>query len=869
MADLLPIDEIKSDFISSLEKHNTLILTAPPGAGKSTRLPLWLLSLDFLSSQKIYLLQPRRIAAKNIACFLSQQLGEPVGKTVGYRLKNESKISTETRLEVITEGILTQIIQHDPELTDCGLVILDEFHERSLQGDLAFALTRDAQQGLRDDLKIVIMSATLATKSLGEKLPDAVALESEGRSYPVDVEYIPSINKLRNSDRFAAANQWREHALKVIAEQSNSHSGSILVFLPGVADIKYLNEQLQTLVPDSILLAPLYGELSIVEQQKAIAPPANGQHKLVLATNIAETSLTIEGVNLVIDCGLEKVAIYDAKTLTNKLQQQTISKASSIQRAGRAGRLMPGKCIRLFSKENYDRRDENGTSEIQQADLLPFVIEAARWGIKQLSELPLIELPSPVKEQQAWSELALLSIVNDKHQLTKHGALVANLPTHPRFAHMIVKAQSLQTQLNERGLFRLACLITAVLEERDVYSREQARFDCNLVHRLESLLHAEGGRKVNRMLSDRIFKQANHLIKGNRKENKVVFKDSLPLQYTGLLLALAYPERLSKFRGGNGGQSGDYLTRSGKGVSMNEEDALLGEIYITAGQIGQFIYNNQTKTIVQLAATIDIEQLIELGIVTPTREVVTDYDNQKDRIVAKTVTRIDALVLSEVSTIDKLSSEDIAKMWDVELKKIGLSFLSLNEEVKGLLNRWQWICAHRSDLMFPIVNEESLLKQTDTWFTPFVGNIKNKKQLNKCNFLDMLLGLLTYQQQQVLKTVAPTHFVGPTGRRCAIRYSDEKSPIVSLPMQELYGLSITPSVGMVSNTDVKHAIPLILEILSPAKRPIQVTQDLIAFWKGSYKAVQKDMKSQYPRHYWPDDPLNAKATNKTKRHIKE
>jgi len=868
MTDLLPIDAIKDDFISTLEQQNTLILTAPPGAGKSTRLPLWLLSLPCLASQKIYLLQPRRIAAKNIACFLSQQLGEQVGETIGYRLKNESKVSKNTRLEVITEGILTNIIQNDPELSNCGLVILDEFHERSLQGDLAFALTRDVQQGLRDDLKILLMSATLATSYLEKQLPDAVTLASEGRSYPVDIEYFPSAIIPRGGNHYAAFNQWREHALTVISQQVNSHQGSILVFLPGVADIKYLCEQLPSRLPDTFMLAPLFGELSLKEQQQAIAPVKGNGYKLVLATNIAETSLTIEGVNLVIDCGFEKVAIYDAKTLTNKLQQQAISKASATQRAGRAGRLMPGKCIRLYSKENHDRRDENNTSDIQQADLLPFVIEAARWGVSKLCDLPLVELPTSVKEQQAWQELKALKIVNDSQQLTTHGKQVANLPTHPRFANMIVMAQSLKDLIDipsvKTTLLPLACLITAMLEERDIYQREQAKTNCNLVHRITSLLDKHS--HVNRVVRDRIIKQANHLLKNINSRSKVSVSSQLPLDYVGVLLALAYPERIAKHRGG---QSGDYLTTGGKGVSINEEDALLGETYLVAAQIGQYFFQGKNRTVIQLAATVDIEELISLGIITPTEKTIAEYDHNLDRIVAKNMTKIDALVLNESQAIDKLSESDIAQLWAKEFHKNGLSFLSLNQYDMELLQRWQWLTKYRNDLALPEVSEHQLQEQVETWLTPFVGRIKNKKQLGKCNFSDMFTSLLSYQQQQTLKQVAPTHFVGPTGRRCPIRYTEDKSPIVSLPMQELYGLNITPSVGMENEQDSQHAIPLILEILSPAKRPIQITQNLVEFWQGSYKAVQKDMKSQYPRHYWPDDPANAKATNKTKRHIKE
>jgi len=880
MTQIFPIDAIKDEFISSLEHHNTLILTAPPGAGKSTRLPLWLLSLVQYKDKKIYLLQPRRVAAKNIACYLSQQIGEQVGQSIGYRLKNETKTSSNTRLEVITEGILTQIIQNDPELEHCGLVIFDEFHERSLHGDLAYALARDVQQALRDDLQIVIMSATLAIKSLSEQLPDAIQLASEGRSYPVDVEYLPATTNNRLQQHYSSQKQWLEHALKVVSQQANLHQGSILVFLPGVADIKYLCDQLSTKLPKDLLLTPLYGELPLVEQQKAIAPTNSSQRKLVLATNIAETSLTIEGVTLVIDCGLEKTAIYDPKSLTNKLQQHTISKASAIQRAGRAGRLSAGKCIRLYSQEDFSRRDENNTSEIQKADLLPFVIEAARWGVSKLSDLPLIELPSTIKEQQAWQELKALQIVNEQNQLTSHGKQVATVSCHPRFAHMIIMAKSLEKKHNVNGLLPLACLTAALLEERDVFSRDVARFNCNLTHRVGSLLNE----KIRGYVAHQTFKQANQLAK--KFTTKVKERMSLPVHYLGGLLALAYPERIAKYRSQSNSQSknvnhnGEYVTTAGKGITIHAEDALLGETYIVAAQIteqsSRVGSGNATNknTLVQLAAPVDIEILIEWNIVKVTHEIETHYNPKVDRITAQKLTKVNALVIEEKPSPESLTTQLIGQLWAKELLKQGMSLLTLTDKDKALLLRWRWLTLYNKSIELPSVNNSDLLASIDTWFLPFVGEIKSKKQLNKCDFSAMFLSLLNYQQQQVLVKAAPEYFIGPTKRRCAIRYSDERLPIVSLPMQELYGLKETPCVGISttheggqSNMKIQGAIPLVLEILSPAKRPIQVTQDLAAFWKGSYKAVQKDMKSQYPRHYWPDDPVNAQATRQTKRHL--
>jgi len=875
MTQRFPIDAIKDDFIASLEQHNTLILTAPPGAGKSTRLPLWLLSLPKFSSQKashkIYLLQPRRVAAKNIACYLSEQIGEQVGNTIGYRLKNESKTSKNTRLEVITEGILTQIIQHDPELAQCGLVIFDEFHERSLQGDLAFALARDVQQALRDDLTLVIMSATLAVQSLSEKLPDAVMLASEGRSFPVEVEYLPAATSMRNAQTRMPAKQWREHALRVITQQATEHDGSILVFLPGVADIKYLCQQLEGKLPHNVLLNPLYGELSLAAQQKAIAPSSANTHKLVLATNIAETSLTIEGVTLVIDCGFEKTAVYDAKTLTNTLQQRSIAKASAIQRAGRAGRLSAGKCLRLYSKEDFGRRDENSKSEIQQADLLPFVIEAARWGVTTLSDLPLIELPNSVKEAQAWQELYALKIVNEHNQLTPHGEQVAVLACHPRFAHMMIMANVFEQKHHVKELLALAGLIAAVLEERDVFNREQAQLTCSLTQRLEALLTG----KINGAITQRILKQANHLSQYVNRKSHINQRAVLPMNYAGVLIALAYPERIAKYRNKKGEQAGEYATTGGKGVSMRQEDALLGEPYIAAAQIHAFqARSGQQNIMVQLAAPISVEQLIEWNIVQPKTEVNTAYNAQADRIIGQKVIKVDALVIDEVASNETLTNELVTQLWTDELKKQGMGFLALKTQDKALLKRWHWLTLYNKTLDLPQVDEQNLLEQTHIWFAPYVGDIKNKKQLDKCDFSVMLLSLLSYQQQQILVNAAPEYFIGPTKRRCAIRYTDERSPIVSLPMQELYGLTETPCVGTdqvlgSQGNGTGNGIPLVLEILSPAKRPIQVTQDLVAFWQGSYKAVQKDMKSQYPKHYWPDDPANAVATRKTKRHIKE
>lgn len=850
LARKLPIDNIKDDVILALQQHNTLLLSAPPGAGKSTQLPLWLLALEDLSDDKIYLLQPRRIAAKNIACYLAEQLGEKVGETVGYRLRNESKTSKNTRLEVITEGILTQIIQQDAELLNCALVVFDEFHERSLHADLAFALTRDVQLGLRDDLKILLMSATLATEAIKQQLPDAICLSSEGRSYPVDISYQAPTN----------ARLWREHALSVLKSVVHTHQGSILVFLPGTGDIHYLAEQLLAVLPETMQLCPLYGELSIQAQQQAIAPAAKGKHKLVLATNIAETSLTIEGVTLVIDSGLENVAIYDNQTLTNKLTLRSIAKSSAIQRTGRAGRLQAGQCIRLFSKDDFQRRNEQGISEIQQADLLPMLMEIARWGASECSQLPMIEMPDVKREKLAWQELIDLNLLSQQKALTVDGKQAAAFPCHPRFARMLLSASRLEQEQHIAHLLSLACLLAALLEERDIFNAQQRQLDCDISHRVSQLFQQPKKGVHQRILqqAQRLFRIASQQVnqQGNLAKRFCHSIGSLPIQHCGLILVHAYPERIAKQRN----NQGHYLTAYGKGVVVNAVDALAGERYIIAAQLFQ---RQQTLT-VSLAAPFELTQAMAWDIVTAQVNTQLHFDEQLNRIVSTQQQVIGALVIKEENTKQKLSDDLLIACWCQQIQKKGLNWLKLDTDTQQLLLRWRWLNNTQAHLAFPDVTDECLIENVAQWLGPYLTNITTKTQLDKLDFSALLLNQLSYQQQQIFKKVAPTFFIGPTKRKCAIRYSLEQAPIVSLPMQELYGVTETPKVGDKEN---QCEIPLIIEILSPAKRPIQVTQDLVAFWQGSYRAVQKDMKSQYPKHFWPDDPANAQATRKTKRHL--
>ncbi|MFT5002890.1 MAG: ATP-dependent helicase HrpB, partial [Flavobacteriales bacterium] len=619
----------------------------------------------------------------------------------------------------------------------------------------------------------------------------------------------------------------------------------------GVADIRFLLERLMSQQIEGVKVCPLFGELTLKEQQQAIAPCANGHRKIVLATNIAETSLTIDGIDLVIDCGLEKVAVFDSASLMNKLMQKQISKASAVQRAGRAGRLMPGHCIRLYGKDDFERRPLHSVNDIQQADLLPTLIEAARWGVSTLAELPLLELPSKVKEQQAWQELQSLSIVDDKYLLTQHGEKAANLPCHPRFAHMILMALP-----RGQNITLLACLVAALLEERDIFKGEQSKFDCDLVHRLQLLIQHKSNKNP---LLERILLQASRLAQNLQLRFNV---QSLDLSKTGILIAYAYPERVAKARINHG----DYICVNGKGVSVNEQDALASEDFIVIAQTSQG--DNQLN--VRLASQISLVDITDTFARQIKQQDIANFDHKSGRIIAKRQTTLGGVVLSEQPLKQEVTSEIISAMWcDLVMKK-GLVFLPWQAKDIALKARWQWLNQYFPEYNLAVVDDNRLLEKLTTWFAPFVGTIKNKAQLAKLDLSQMLLSLLSYQEQKILSQAAPTVYIGPTGRHCPISYSQDKSPKVSLPMQELYGLTETPTIGMVLGiSEQNQGVPLLLELLSPAQRPIQVTQDLVTFWSGSYQAVQKDMKSRYPRHYWPDDPVNAKATNKMKRHIKE
>ena len=557
------------------------------------------------------------------------------------------------------------------------------------------------------------------------------------------------------------------------------------------------------------------------------------------------------------------------QTLSNKLQQRSIAKSSAIQRAGRAGRLQAGHCIRLYSKDDFERRSEQSSSEIQQADLLPMLMEVARWGATACEQLPMIEMPNATKEQLAWQELIDLALVTHKHQLTAQGKQAAAFPCHPRFAKMLLAALQLEHSQQVEHLLSLACLLASLLEERDIFSAEQRLDNCDITQRITQLLQ-----QAKKPQHQRIIQQAQRLYQVTVRQssdandasdfeltntNKRICNTAtqLPLQCSGLLLMLAYPERLAKQRD----HQGNYLTAYGKGLVMNSGDALADKEYLVAVQF----FQRQNTLAIGLAADINLSQAIAWQVVAVESKTHLHFDHKQNRIRCANQQVIGSLVISEENTLQKLSTELIVECWCQQIRKRGLSWLKLDEQTQQLLLRWRWLNQTQKHLAFEDVSEIHLLSTLEQWLGPYLTDITSKAQLDKLNLAEALLSQLSYQQQQIFNQLAPNYFTGPTGRKCKIRYSLEQAPIVSLPMQELYGVSSTPSVG---DSNHNSQVALIIELLSPAQRPIQITQDLVAFWQGSYREVQKDMRSKYPKHFWPDDPANAQATRKTKRHIK-
>ncbi|QNQ19062.1 ATP-dependent helicase HrpB [Kosakonia sp. SMBL-WEM22] len=805
----LPVAAVLPDLLSALKNAPQVLLSAPTGAGKSTWLPLQLLQQGAVEG-KILLLEPRRLAARNVAQRLAELLNEQPGDTVGYRMRADTCVGPNTRLEVVTEGILTRLVQNDPELNGVGLVILDEFHERSLQADLALALLLDVQQGLRDDLKLLIMSATLDNERLHALLPDAPVIVSAGRAFPVEQRY----------QSLPAHQRFDEGVAQATVELLRHEPGSLLLFLPGVGEIQRVQEQLASRVGSDVLLCPLYGALPLSEQRKAILPAPAGKRKVVLATNIAETSLTIEGIRLVVDSAQERVARFDARSGLTRLITQRISVASMTQRAGRAGRLEPGICLHLIAKEQAERAAAQSNPEIVSSDLSGLLMELLQWGCQDAAQLHWLDLPPEANLAAARRLLTQLRAL-EEGRLTPFGMKMAALGNDPRLAAMLSSAQG-------EDEIATAAKLAAILEEPPrggnsdlsaAFSRQQGNWQ-QRARQLARRLKSSGGEPDISALAP--------------------------------LLACAFTDRIARRRG----QQGRYQLANGLGATLDADDALNRHEWLLAPLLLQGSQSPDARIL--LALPLDIDALVAQCPQLITQSDSVEWDETLGTLKAFRRRQIGQLTLS-AQPLAKPSEEELHGAMLNGIREKGLRVLNWTSEAAQY--RLRLLCAAKwlPEFDWPAVDDASLLDTLEAWLLPQMGGIRSLRDLQSLDVGQALQQALPWSLRQRLDSELPGHYTVPTGSRIAIRYHEDNPPALAVRMQEMFGEATTPTIA-------QGRVALVLELLSPAQRPLQITRDLGAFWAGTYREVQKEMKGRYPKHVWPDDPANTAPTRRTKKY---
>ena len=815
----LPIDEVLPALRLALAERHEAVLEAPPGAGKTTRVPLALLNEPWLAGQKILMLEPRRLAARAAAERLASELGEKVGETVGYRIRLDSKVGPDTRIEVVTEGILTRRLQHDPALEGVGLLIFDEFHERSLDADLALALSLNGRELFRDEqpLKILLMSATLEGERLSGVLDDAPILRSEGRMYPV---------AMRWGRPFVPGEFIEPRVVQTVLDAISDESGSLLVFLPGQAEIRRVNQQLADALGSrsDILLCPLHGELDLAAQRAAIEPAPAGLRKVVLATNIAETSLTIDGVRVVIDAGLARVPRFDPGSGMTRLDTQRISRASATQRAGRAGRLEPGVCYRLWSEDQHAQLAAYGSAEILQADLAGVALQLARWGVTP-EQLIWLDAPPSASYAQARQLLERLGALRGQ-TLTPHGEAMAELPAHPRIAHLLIRGHDL-------GLADMACNVAALLGERDILRGAGADVHSRLALLSGESRAARGGQGgVQR--ARQLARQYRGYLRG--KATQPVPDPDHP-RWLGALLALAYPDRIAQQRKPGGAE---YRLANGRAALFNEVDGLMKQPWLVIADLGS--RQGQREERIYLAAEFD-PALLD-GVLSEQVSVVDqlDWDEREGVLRAERQRKVGELVLSR----EPLTGLDEAARTQALINLVrrkGLELLPWTPE----LRQWQARVAllRQLDLQaqgqseWPDVSDAALLAGLEEWLAPYLGRVSRLSHFASLDLSSIVHNLLKWPLPQRLDELAPHHIKVPSGSSVRLDYS-EHPPILAVRLQELFGLADTPRIAG-GRQVVK------LHLLSPARRPVQVTQDLANFWRSTYAEVKKDLKGRYPK----------------------
>jgi ATP-dependent helicase HrpB len=834
----LPIEDVIPQLRKALADGSNALLTAPPGAGKTTRVPLALLDAPWLAGQNILVLEPRRLAARAAAHRMAATLKEPVGATVGYRMRMDTKVGAGTRIEVVTEGVLTRLLIANPELEGYGGILFDEFHERSLQADIGLALARETQRLVRPELRLLVMSATLNCGPVSDLLGGAPVISSEGRMFEVETRYL---------DR-SLAGRLEPAVVQCIRRSLAQDSGSLLVFLPGMAEIRRVERMLrETPLGEGVIIAPLHGDLPQDAQERAIEPAKPGTRKVVLATSIAETSITIDGIRVVIDGGQMRAPRFDPRSGLTRLETIRVTQDSAEQRRGRAGRLEPGICYRLWSEQEHRSLAARRSPEILDTDLSSLLLETAQWGVSDPLELSWLTPPPTGALAQAGDLLTRLGALDAEGRITAHGRQMNDLPLHPRLAHMLLKS----VPLNYGGL---ACELAALLSERDVL-RGSARRHADVRLRLDLLhdSHAQvTGESVDRHAIERIKRTARQwqtqlqALAQIRRTGQPPDADAV-----GQVLALAYPDRIAQRQKGD--EPARYLMANGRGALFIQPDPLTAEHYLVIAELDA---GSQWARI-DLAAPIsekDIERLYHSEIVASEAVV---WDNRTRAVRASRQHRLGALVLSEEALSKPDPSSIIAALLD-GIREAGLHTLAWTTELQEWRMRVDFLRRIQgAEAGWPDLSDERLHQSLDEWLGPFLVGLTTLERAQRIQLTQPLHAVLSRAQQHELNRLAPTHLAVPSGSQVKLNYS-ESLPVLAVRLQEMFGCKATPRI-------VNGTVPVMLHLLSPAKRPVQVTKDLASFWANVYPDVRKELRGRYPKHHWPEDPLAAPPTAKTKR----
>ncbi|HZS11828.1 MAG TPA: ATP-dependent helicase HrpB [Nitrospirales bacterium] len=833
----LPIEPVLPLLRRALAGRPEVILTAPPGAGKTTMVPPALLEEPWLRGRAILMLEPRRLAARAAASWMAASRSECVGGTIGYRMRLDTKVGPRTRIEVVTEGILTRLLQHDPALERYGIVIFDEFHERSLQSDLGLALTLDARRILRDDLRILVMSATLDCARLVDLFGHAPIVSCEGRQYPVETRYL---NRPMDGLLDQAVAQTVRRAMR-------EETGSVLVFLPGMAEIRHVERRLlEANLGSETMIAPLHGELPQEQQEMAIAPPSAGRRKIVLSTAIAETSLTIEGIRIVVDAGLMRVPRFDPGSGLTRLETLRVTQDAAEQRCGRAGRIEAGVCYRLWTTAEHQALAARRVPEILEADLVPLRLETAVWGAVDAGRLRWLDPPPSGALAQAEALLRSLGAVDGGGGITPHGRAIAALPIHPRLAHMIVRGMAL-------GLCELACDLAALLSERDLLRGPVGWRDADLRLRVDALRHRvepAAGVTFDRGVLARVRALAMQLRRACDDDRPSEAQSVASDDAVGMLLAFAYPDRIARRQPGDARR---YLLANGRGAAFGSPEPLADAPYLIIADLE----GGGDWSRIRLAAPIELADLERHSAEQFSETEFIAWDDQAQAVRARSQRRLGAIVLADVALHNPDPQAVVAALLD-GIRRSGLEALAWTPELRQWQARVLLLRRAMPETSWVDVSDRALLDRLEDWLAPSASGIMRLEQLKRLDLAAALEGLLTWEQRRDLDRLAPTHVSVPTGSRIRLDYTAGDRPVLAVRLQEMFGCRETPTVA-------NGRVGVLIHLLSPAGRPVQVTQDLAGFWRTSYHDVRKELRGRYPKHQWPDDPLTAAPTRRPKR----